>query len=343
MSEQQSAAHSPQSAAGKGKAENQAAVGSSQSAAGKGKAENQSTVGSPQSTADNGTQPPEFLLHDSNRQLRAVLRHPLIFWGGTVILLFVLGALAAPFLVPYDPNLQILSDRLLSPSLHHPLGTDQYGRDVLSRMIYGARISLSVGMVAVAIYVVLGTLVGAVAGYFGGWVDSALMRLTDIFLSIPTFPLILMVIAFVGPSIINIMVVIGLTSWTDVARLVRGEFLTLREREYVLAARLMGLSNRRIIFVHILPNALGPLWVIATLGIGGAILMESSLSFLGLGVQPPTASWGNMLMEAHEHLTDAWWLVTFPGLAIFITVLAFTLLGEGIREATDPKLSESRR
>ncbi len=263
--------------------------------------------------------------------------YPLVFWGLVVILFFALTALAAPLISPYDPNLQILSDRLLPPSFHHYLGTDQYGRDVLSRMIYGSRISLSVGMVAVVIYVGLGTFLGAVAGFYGGWIDALIMRLTDIFLSIPTFPLILMVIAFVGPNIFNIMVVIGLTSWPDVARLVRGEFLTLREREYVLAAKLMGLSNRRIIFVHILPNALGPLWVVATLGIGGAILLESSLSFLGLGVQPPTASWGNMLMEAHEHLTDAWWLVTFPGMAIFITVLAFTLLGEGLRDATDPR------
>lgn len=294
----------------------------------------QFVVGNAQS-ADEKVTPKSFL---SN----ALHRHALIFWGLSVILFFVLTALAAPFVAPYDPNLQVLSDRLLPPCLNHLLGTDQYGRDVLSRMIYGSRISLSVGMVAVAIYVGLGTLLGAVAGYFGGLVDAVIMRVTDIFLSIPTFLLILMVIAFVGPSILNIMVVIGLTSWTDVARLVRGEFLTLREREFVLAARLMGLSNRRIIFVHILPNALGPLWVVATLGIGGAILLESSLSFLGLGVQPPTASWGNMLMEAHEHLTDAWWLVTFPGLAIFTTVLAFTLLGEGIREATDPKLQDSK-
>lgn len=309
----------------------------------------QSAVGSSQpalspaegSTANGGASL-SFLPAVNRRLLMVLKRHPLIFWGSAVILFFVLAALAAPFVAPYDPNLQVLSDRLLPPGLHHPLGTDQYGRDVLSRMIYGSRISLSVGMVAVAIYVGLGTVLGAVAGYFGGLVDAVIMRLTDVFLSIPTFLLILMVIAFVGPSILNIMVVIGLTSWTDVARLVRGEFLTLREREFVLAARLMGLSNRRIIFVHILPNALGPLWVVATLGIGGAILLESSLSFLGLGVQPPTASWGNMLMEAHEHLTDAWWLVTFPGLAIFITVLAFTLLGEGIREATDPKLQDSK-
>ncbi len=277
-------------------------------------------------------------------RLHVVLhRYPLIFWGSLSIFLFALTALLAPLISPYSPNFQILSDRLLPPCGAHLLGTDQYGRDVLSRMIYGSRISLSVGMVAVAIYVGLGTLLGAVAGYYGGWIDALIMRMTDIFLSIPTFLLILMVIAFVGPSILNIMVVIGLTSWTDVARLVRGEFLTLREREFVLAARLMGLSSKRIIFVHILPNALGPLWVVATLGIGGAILLESSLSFLGLGVQPPTASWGNMLMEGKEHLTDAWWLVTFPGLAIFTTVLAFNLLGEGLREATDPKLQDSRQ
>lgn len=268
--------------------------------------------------------------------------HPIAFWGSVLVGLLVMLALGAQWLAPFDPSRQALADRLLPPSLHHWMGTDQYGRDVLSRLIYGARISLAVGLVAVTIYVLIGTTIGSIAGFYGGWVDGLLMRVTDIFLCIPTFLLILMVIAFVGPSILNIMVVIGLTSWTDVARLVRGEVLSLKEREFVQAARLIGMSDFRILRKHLLPNALGPVLVVSTLGIGGAILIESSLSFLGLGVQPPTPSWGNMLMEGKEHLTDAWWLVTFPGLAIFLVVLGFSLLGEGLRDYWDPRLKGGR-
>lgn len=268
--------------------------------------------------------------------------NPLIIWGGTLVCLLIVLALTGQWLAPYDPNNQVLTDRLLSPSWHHWMGTDQYGRDILSRMIYGSRISLAVGLVAVSIYVLIGTTVGSVAGYYGGWVDGLLMRITDIFLCIPTFLLILMVIAFVGPSIVNIMVVIGLTSWTDVARLVRGEILALKEREFIQATRVIGMSDSRIILRHLLPNAIGPVLVVATLGIGGAILVESALSYLGLGVQPPTPSWGNMLEEGKEHLTDAWWLITFPGLAIFLTVLGYNLLGEGLRDLLDPRLKGSR-
>ena len=266
-----------------------------------------------------------------------------MFWGGVLIALLVLSALTAQWMAPYDPILQTLNDRLLPPSLHHWMGTDQYGRDVLSRLLYGSRVSLAVGLVAVSIYIFIGTFVGSVAGYYGGWLDAVLMRLVDILLCIPTFFLILMVIAFVGPSIVNIMVIIGLTSWTDVARLVRGEILSLKEREFIQAARVIGMSDARIIFRHLLPNALGPVLVVATLGIGGAILVESSLSFLGLGVQPPTPSWGNMLEEGKDHLTDAWWLITFPGLAIFLTVLGYNLLGEGLRDYLDPRLRGSGR
>ncbi len=267
----------------------------------------------------------------------------LIVSGGLVIALLALTALLAPWLAPYDPSLQVLQDRLLPPCAHHWLGTDQYGRDVLSRLIYGSRISLEVGFVAVSIYVFIGTTVGSLAGYYGGWVDGLLMRLVDIVLCIPTLFLIMMVITFVGPSIFNIMVVIGLTSWTDVARLVRGEILSLKEREFIQAARVIGMSDTRIILRHLLPNALGPILVVATLGVGGAILVESVLSYMGLGVQPPTPSWGNMLEEGKEHLVDAWWLITFPGLAIFLTVLGYNLLGEGLRDYLDPRLRGSGR
>ncbi len=270
-------------------------------------------------------------------------QQPLIIWGGALVVLLVVAAFTAQWIAPMDPNLQILEDRLLPPSWKHWMGTDQFGRDVFSRLLYGSRISLAVGLVAVSIYVLIGTSIGSVAGFYGGFWDGLLMRITDIFLCIPTFLLILMVIAFVGPSIVNIMIVIGLTSWTDVARLVRGEVLALKEREFIQAARLIGMSDRRIIMKHLLPNALGPVLVVSTLGIGGAILIESSLSFLGLGVQPPTASWGNMLMEGKEHLTDAWWLITFPGLAIFLTVLGYNLLGEGLRDLMDPRLKGSGR
>jgi peptide/nickel transport system permease protein len=269
-------------------------------------------------------------------------RHPLIAAGLGLVAVLIFTALFARWIAPFDPLAQSLPDRLLAPSLRHWMGTDQYGRDVLSRMIYGSRISLAVGLVAVSIYILIGTLVGSLAGYYGGWVDSILMRLVDVLLCIPTFFLILMVIAFVGPSILNVMVVIGLTSWTDVARLVRGEILSLKEREFIQAARVLGLSDARIITRHLLPNALGPILIVATLGIGGAVLIESSLSFLGLGVQPPTPSWGNMLEEGRDHLTDAWWLITFPGLGVFLTVLGYNLLGEGLRDYLDPRLRGNR-
>jgi peptide/nickel transport system permease protein len=268
---------------------------------------------------------------------------PLMMWGMGIITLLVLAAIGCQWFAPMDPIQQTLTDRLLAPSFHHLMGTDQYGRDVFSRLLYGSRISLMVGFVAVSIYVFIGTFVGAVAGYYGGLVDAILMRIVDVLLCIPTFYLILMVIAFVGPSIINVMVVIGLISWTDVARIVRGEVLSLKEREFVQAAKVIGMKDVRIILKHILPNATGPILVTATIGIGGAILTESFLSFLGLGVQPPTASWGNMLQEGKDHLTDAWWLVTFPGLAIFITVLGYNLLGQGLRDLLDPRLRGSGR
>jgi peptide/nickel transport system permease protein len=256
-----------------------------------------------------------------------------------VLGLFVV-ALAAPWLAPFDPNFIDLQQVLRPPGPAHLLGTDTLGRDVLSRIIYGSRVSLLVGFVAVGISTLIGLLVGALAGYYAGWLDKVLMRLVDIMLCFPVFFLILAVIAVLGPSIWNIMIIIGFTSWMGVARLVRAEFLSLREREFVLAARSLGASDYRLIWRHLLPNALTPVMVSATLGVAGAILTESSLSFLGLGVQPPTPSWGNILMMGKDNIEIAWWLSVFPGLAILVTVMSYNLLGEGIREAIDPRLRE---
>ena len=257
-------------------------------------------------------------------------------------LALVLGLFAvsifAHWLAPYDPNGIDLKQVLMPPSQAHFLGTDTLGRDVLSRIIYGSRVSLKVGFVAVGLATLIGLVVGALAGYYGGWVDSGLMRLVDLMLCFPAFFLILAVIAVVEPSIWNIMAVIGLTGWMGVARLVRAEFLSLREREFVTAARALGASDFRLIMRHMLPNALAPVMVSATLGVAGAILTESALSFLGLGVQPPTPSGGNILTAGKDNIEIAWWLSVFPGLAILITVMSYNLLGEGIREAIDPRL-----
>jgi peptide/nickel transport system permease protein len=209
-------------------------------------------------------------------------------------------------------------------------------------MLYGSRVSLSVGFVAVAISIFIGILVGAVAGYYGGWTDNILMRFVDTMLCFPTFFLILTVVALLGPGILKIMVVIGVTSWMGTSRFVRAEFLSLRERDFTQAARALGVKDLRIIFRHILPNALAPVFVTATLDVATAILVEAGLSFLGFGVQPPAPSWGNILTEGRTYIFDAWWLTVFPGLAILITVLSFNLLGEGLRDAIDPRLRGRR-
>ncbi len=267
-------------------------------------------------------------------------RNRLAMSGLALVLGLFAVALLAKWLAPYDPNAIDLKQVLMSPSRAHLLGTDPLGRDVLSRIIYGARVSLLVGFGAVGIATLIGVVVGALAGYYGGWVGQVLMRLVDLMLCFPTIFLILAVIAVLGPSIWNIMVIIGLTGWMGVARLVRAEFLSLKEREFVAAARALGASDLRLICRHLLPNALTPVMVSATLGVAGAILVESSLSFLGLGVQPPTPSWGNMLTMGKDSIEIAWWLSVFPGLAILVTVMSYNLLGEGIREAIDPRLRE---
>jgi len=267
-------------------------------------------------------------------------RNRLAISGLALVLGLFAVALLARWLAPYNPDFIDLKQVLMPPSAAHLLGTDTLGRDVLSRIIYGARESLLVGFVAAGIATLVAVLVGALAGYYGGVLDQILMRLVDLMLCFPTIFLILAVIAVLGPSIWNIMAIIGLTSWMGVARLVRAEFLSLREREFVVAARALGASDARLIWRHLLPNALTPVMVSATLGVAGAILVESSLSFLGLGVQPPTPSWGNMLTMGKDTIEIAWWLSVFPGLAILVTVMSYNLLGEGIREAIDPRLRD---
>jgi len=240
--------------------------------------------------------------------------------------------------VPYHPNEYDLLEVLSPPSKRHWLGTDDRGRDVLARLVWGARISLSVGFVAVGIYLVIGVILGALAGYYGGWVDNLISRFIEVMICFPTFFLIITIIAFLPPSIYNIMIAIGITGWTGVARLVRGEFLKIRQIEYVESARALGARDIMIIFRHILPNGLAPVLVVATFGIAEAILIESALSFLGFGAPPPTPSWGEILSQSRAYIDFAWWLASFPGLIIFITVTVYNLVGEGIRDAIDPRL-----
>jgi peptide/nickel transport system permease protein len=267
-----------------------------------------------------------------------------LIFGISIVVIMVLIASFASFVATYSPLEMNLAPeaRLQPPSAEHFFGTDSLGRDVFSRMVYGARISLSVGFIAVFISLVIGTFLGGVSGYYGGRVDSIIMRAVEVMYCFPTLFLIMMVITFLGPNIINVMVVIGLTSWPGLCRLVRAEFLTLRERDFVSSARIQGVSDMRIIFRHILPNAMAPVYVSATLSVGAAILIESALSFLGLGVQIPTPSWGNILSVGKNYIDYAWWLTLFPGLAILITVLSFNLIGESMREMLDPRLRERR-
>lgn len=265
---------------------------------------------------------------------------------GGLLVIFALVVVSTAFFImelagvgwPYDPAATNVAARFLGPSPGHLLGTDHLGRDVLSRMLFGARISLTVGFLAVGISVTIGIIVGAVSGHFGGWVDNLLMRLVDMVICFPRFFLILAVVALVKPSLWNIIIVLGLTGWTGTARLIRGEILSLRERDFVQAARALGADAPRIILRHLVPNALTPVLVSATLGVAGAILTEAGLSFLGFGVQPPQATWGNILTQGRLYIFDAWWLTVFPGLAILVTVLAFNLVGEGLRDAWDPRL-----
>ncbi|HWI63519.1 MAG TPA: ABC transporter permease [Symbiobacteriaceae bacterium] len=266
-------------------------------------------------------------------------RNRLAVAGLIVLILLYLVAIFAPLLAKEPLDFLDVPRRLQSPTWAHPFGTDNMGRDILARVIWGSRISLSVGFVAMGISVVVGTLVGAVAGYYGGrWIDIILMRITETISVIPVFFLLITVVSVIRPSIYNIMLIIGLTSWPGLAQVVRSQFLSLRQRDYTEASRAMGATDRRLIFRHILPNAAASIIVSATLRIGGAIITESSLSFLGLGTQPPNVSWGQMLSTGRTFLRQAPWASIWPGVMIFVVVMAFNFVGDGLRDALDPKM-----
>lgn len=263
--------------------------------------------------------------------------------GGLVVAVMLATGTLAPAMAPYNYSTQSLPQRLKPPTHIHWLGTDGFGRDILTRVIWGSRVSLQVGFLATALAILVGTPVGGTAGYFGGSVDTVLMRVTDVLMSVPALFLILVVVALFGVSLLNTALVVGVVTWAPVARIVRGECLSLRTREFVEAARALGASHRRILVRHLLVNALPAVIVQATLLLGQTILIESGLSYLGLGVQPPLPSWGNMVVEGRQFLASAWWVSTFPGLAIFVTVLGFNLFGDGLRDALDPALRSGSR
>jgi peptide/nickel transport system permease protein len=263
--------------------------------------------------------------------------------GGLVVGIILTAGILAPAIAPYSYSSQSLLQRLKPPTLTHWLGTDGFGRDILTRVVWGARVSLEIGFLATGLAVLVGTAVGGTAGYFGAAVDTAIMRVADVFMSVPALFLILVVVALFGASLLNTALVVGLVTWAPVARIVRGECLALRARDFVEAARALGASHGRILTRHVLVNALPAIIVQGTLLLGQTILIESGLSYLGLGVQPPTPSWGNMVVEGRQFLASAWWVSTFPGLAIFATVLGFNLFGDGVRDALDPALRTGSR
>jgi ABC-type dipeptide/oligopeptide/nickel transport system permease subunit len=261
--------------------------------------------------------------------------------GLFIILLFIVGAITAPLVAPYDPVAQVISDRIAHPlSPGHFLGTDDLGRDLLSRIIYGARISLVIGIVSVGISLVFGLLIGTLSGYFGGWFDRIVMRLIDIMLAFPYILLTIVIVAILGASLLNAMIAIGISQIPQYARVVRASVLAEKESDYVTAERSLGARDTELMLRTILPNCLAPIFVQATLGIGDAILSSAALSFLGLGAQPPTPEWGLMIASAKEFVTSAWWVVTFPGIAILLAVLGFNLVGDTLRDALDPRLKD---
>jgi peptide/nickel transport system permease protein len=271
------------------------------------------------------------------RTLAVFVRNRAAVVGAIILVLFVLIALFADFVAPYDPIKMVPKDHRQSPSSEHWMGTDLLGRDILTRVIYGARLSLLIGLISVAIGATVGTVLGLGAGYYGGMSDSLVMRVMDGMLAFPGILLALMIIAALGTGISNVMIAVGVATIPIYARLVRGTVLSAKEDLYVESARVIGSSNRRIMFQHILPNVIAPVIVLSTLQFGIAILTAAGLSFLGLGAQPPTPEWGLMVSMGREYLGKAWWMSTFPGLAITVTVIAINLLGDGLREALDPR------
>lgn len=250
----------------------------------------------------------------------------------------IMGVPVQPFsIATYSPTEQDLFNRLAAPSMKHPMGTDQLGRDIFSRILYGARISLRIGLTVVSITLAIGTTVGVVAGYAGGWVDEALMRFVDVLLAFPGILLALVIAGILGPSLTNIMIALAVVGWTQYARVIRGSVLSVKENEYVKSAQLMGVTTPRLLARHVLPNVITPVIVLATMDMAYVILGTAGLSFLGLGAQPPTPEWGTMLAGGRDYVTTAWWIVNFPGLAIMITVLGFNLLGDGLRDVLDPR------
>jgi len=273
----------------------------------------------------------------AHAMLRA-LREPAVAAGAVILLLFLLAALLAPVISPFDPLDQNIAQGLNPPSFEHLLGTDKLGRDILSRLLYGARISLLVGLAVVAGAGSIGTLIGLLAGYIGGWADEIMMRVTDVFFAFPALILAMAIAGALGPSLENALIAIIVVTWPVYARLVRGQVLTIKEREYIQAARALGIPQGRILLRHVLPNSLAPLLVQASFDLGSAILSVAGLSFIGFGAQPPTPEWGVMISEGRNYMATQWWLATAPAVAILLVVACFNLLGDGLRDFLDPQL-----
>lgn len=269
---------------------------------------------------------------------KRLVRNKLAMIGLAIVIIMAVIALLSPFITPYDPNERMKEVSQKGPSYEHWFGTDILGRDIFSRVIYGTRISMLVGVVAVAISLAIGLFLGALSGFFGGVSDAVIMRIADIFFAFPYILGAIVIMTVLGPGVLNVFIAIGILGWASVARLFRSSILSIKEKEYIEAARALGASNARIILKHILPNSFAPIIVYSTMNVGTAIIVEAALSFLGLGVQPPTPSWGKMLSESMSYINTAPWLMFFPGLAILITVLGFVLLGDGLRDAFDPRL-----
>jgi peptide/nickel transport system permease protein len=272
---------------------------------------------------------------------RALLRSPLALCGAVLVAILLFLAIFAPLLTPYNPTAMDLGHRLLAPSLAHPFGTDDGGRDILSRVLYGARLSLGAAATVIAVASLVGCVVGAVSGYVGGMVDEVLMRVTDMFLAFPALVLAMAIAAALGPSLINAMVAVAAVWWPWYARLMRGQILANKNREFVTAARATGVGNVQIVVRHLVPNCLTPIVVQATLDSGYAILTTASLSFIGVGAQPPAPEWGSMVNVGHTYFLNQWWFSTFPGMAIFVAVMAFNLIGDGLRDVLDPRMGKA--